>query len=121
MRNFVVLTGNLTKDPELKKVKELDIASFSIGVYKAKDKSFFVNIQAYNSQAIRCKELLKKGNKVEIIGKLDIITHEKDNKKVYYTVVTCEKFEIINYKDKVYSNSNKDPESVKPNIEEEIL
>lgn len=76
--NSVLIEGNLTRDPELVITKSgRTVCNFSIAnnrYYKKnnepqKEVSFF-DIEAWNGQATTCKEYLKKGRGVRIVGRL---------------------------------------------------
>ena len=77
--NRVFLSGNLTRDPEIKvSEKGTSIALFSLAVNRfyrkregelTKDTHFF-QVEAFSRQAEICQQYLKKGQKVVIEGRL---------------------------------------------------
>jgi single-strand DNA-binding protein len=76
-KNFAVtfLEGNLTADPELKKVGNGKVlTTFSIAVnHSYKDESeevSYVDVETWDTLAENCHEYLKKGRSVTIIGNL---------------------------------------------------
>lgn len=77
--NTVVMTGNLTKDPEAAVVGETIVAKLSLASnrgYKDKDGNFqqkttYINIDVWGKQAEACVEYLKKGSKIGVEGTLE--------------------------------------------------
>ncbi len=79
--NVVVITGNLTKDPELRHtaggtaVCELRVAVNSrrkngqTGEWE--DKPNFLNVTVWGNQGVNCAEYLSKGRPVAVEGRLD--------------------------------------------------
>ena len=87
--NLLVLTGNLTKDAEIKYVGEKAVLNFSIAVNEGfgdRATTMFVNCVLWGNEKIA--EYLKKGTKVALKGKLQITS--KDN--VYYTKMLVDNF-----------------------------
>jgi single-strand DNA-binding protein len=77
--NRVVLTGNLTKDPELRKTPEgTPVCSLRIATNSRRkttegwvDKVNYFDVTVWGSQAKTAAEYLKKGRPVAIDGRLD--------------------------------------------------
>lgn len=74
---FVILEGNLTADPEMKKVGNgKTVTTFSIAVNHSWDDSdkeedvSFLDVEAWDKTAEVCGEYLKKGRSVSIIGQI---------------------------------------------------
>lgn len=88
--NHAVFIGNLTKDPELKyfdsgKCK----ASFSIAINEGKDKTTFIDCEAWEKQAELIAEHFTKGSKIGIVSRFAKETYEKDGQnrtKAYFVV-----------------------------------
>lgn len=100
--NSIALTGNLTKDIVLRHTTNgVAVATFSIGVrrdYKSESgdyESDFPSCIAYRSTAEYLSKYAKKGDKLEIIGRLQTRTYEKDGKKNYVVEVLVEKAGIL--------------------------
>lgn len=79
--NMVVLMGNLTRDPELRRTPSgVAVADIGMAVsekYKAKDgteaqNTCFVDIVAWEKQAEACSKYLAKGSAVIVEGKLQL-------------------------------------------------
>ncbi len=86
--NHVILMGNLTRDPEMRKLPSgTAVADLSLAVsdnYKDKegktvDKTVFVDIAAWGRQAETCSEFLKKGSPITVEGKLQLDQWENGN------------------------------------------
>jgi single-stranded DNA-binding protein len=82
----VLITGNASKDAELKRVGEKQSPNTKWGVAvgkDAEDKVVFVNCEAWGRLAYKASEI-QKGDPVLVIGKLE--SHEYQG-KTYHTVV----------------------------------
>jgi len=83
--NKVFFIGNLTKDAELEKVgDDISVCRFNIAVNRPyrKDKEQevdFFRIITWRGQADYCAEHLKKGNKIAVLGRLEINNYEDKN------------------------------------------
>jgi len=76
--NRVVLTGNLTRDPELSAAGELSICKLGIAVNTRRksggtweEKPNFFRVTVFGRQAESCAQYLKKGRPVAIDGRLE--------------------------------------------------
>lgn len=101
--NSIVLTGNLTKDIELRHTKNgVAVATFNLGVrrdYKNENgeyESDFPSCIAYKQTAEYLSKYAKKGDKIEVAGRLQTRTYEKDGEKRYVTEVIVEKGSMLN-------------------------
>ena len=96
--NQVVLTGNLTRDPELKhSASGGSYTRFTIAVsreYK-KDETDFISCTAFNKTAEIIGEYTAKGSKIGVIGRLQQDTYEKDGKKQSKTGVIVDRVEFL--------------------------
>ena len=91
--NKVFLIGNLTRDPELTETPSgVPVCRFTIAVnrnYASQDgerQSDFFNCTAWRGQAETIARYTKKGNKVSIVGSIQIRNYE-DNQGVKRTAV----------------------------------
>ena len=76
--NKIFLTGNLTRDVELRATKDgIQVASFTIAVSKrGKDKEAdFFRCSVWRGQAEPCARYLSKGKKVAVVGTVSISTY----------------------------------------------
>ena len=92
--NQVLLIGRLTKDPELKYTRDgKGYCNFSLAVSREfkKDEVDFINCVAWDKRAEAIANYVKKGNKLGIIGRLQI---DKNN-DIFYTKIAVEKIEFL--------------------------
>lgn len=103
--NKVILTGNLTRDPEIKttpsgkSVTNASIAtskSFTTATGEKRDEVQFHNLVIWGKQAEVFAKFLKKGKKVLVIGELVYREWTKeDGSKVKVSEVNVNEFEFI--------------------------
>jgi single-strand DNA-binding protein len=102
--NKVILSGNIGKDPETKFTPSgKQVATFSLAT-KFKDKTQWHNITIWGMEKL--VQLLKKGMRVLVIGRIEYNDYEKDGKKTRYTNIVATEVEILSKKQ--VANSNKD-------------
>lgn len=91
--NRVILTGRLTKDPEVRYTKEqVPLAKFTVAVNEIKRKNGDAGVNYFNCVAWRglagiCGEYLKKGSLVAIEGKMQFKSFESNGQKKQSTEV----------------------------------
>ena len=69
--------GNLGKDPEIKEVKDTQVAEFSLAARTGKDETTWINCAVWGKRADVVKQYLHKGDKVTVAGSGKITTYEK--------------------------------------------
>lgn len=70
--NCVVLSGNLTKDPEMNKLQDgKEKCTFRIAVNGYGDKTNFFPVAVWDKKAQSCFQYLKKGNAVIVKGRIE--------------------------------------------------
>lgn len=95
MRNYVQLVGNITRDVEHKVINGKDFVQFDIAVYKNQTKSDFHKVKAWEKTAQFMRDL-KKGERVMVVGKLDVESWDgQDGKKNTKVVIIANGFEKI--------------------------
>lgn len=99
--NRVVLVGRTTKDIELKEIKTKGkdvslVANFTLAVDDRKsEETAFINCVAWNKLAETLAQCIKKGNPVELWGRLRTHDYEdKDGNRRFVTEVVVEGFEF---------------------------
>lgn len=116
--NNVTLMGRLTKAPELKYTNTgTSYCNFTLAVNKPKMKdkeqeTNFINCTAWNKTAETICNWLDKGNRVIVLGRLDV--SKKDDK--YYTNVVVE---TINFIDTVRTSKEQQNEVLEAEIIED--
>lgn len=93
LTNLVTLTGRLSKDPTLSMVKDGTLPLLKFGFYvpnKHSDKDNFYFVKRFGEQAEIGAKMLKKGDKVTIIGELTSQTSNgEDGFKYYVEIIAC--------------------------------
>ncbi len=107
--NKVMLSGNLTRDPEVKVIngpKQTKVATFTIAVNKRfkkqngeyDERAEFVFCEAWDSGAETIERIFHKGDKVFVEGSLREDTWEKDGQRHSRTKVRVTDFEKLSWK-----------------------
>lgn len=99
--NQVQLLGRLTKDPELKYTTAgKAFLRISIAVPQERDKTQanFINCVAWNKPAEIIAEHFKKGNRINLVGKLTSRQYEEAGVKKWVTEVMIDSFDFIENK-----------------------
>lgn len=98
--NRVILTGRLTKDPDVRQSNETQIARFSLAVDRRgkRDETDFISCVAFNKTAELIGKYVHKGSKVGVEGRLQTGSYVKDGVKVYTTDVVLDNIEFLDSK-----------------------
>lgn len=87
MINNVTLVGRLTRDPELKKVNDISVCSFTLAVDRnyrnseGEKETDFIPVTAWRKLAEICGDNLKKGRMVGVCGRIQVRTWENEEGK----------------------------------------
>ena len=103
MANKIVLSGNLTKAPELRTTNsDKSVATFSLAVKREySEETDFFNIVVWGKQGENCGKYLDKGSKVLVVGRLQNRSYEaKDGSKRTVVEVVSEEVEFLTFKEK---------------------
>jgi single-strand DNA-binding protein len=100
--NEVILTGNLTNDVEARQTTNgKSVVSACIAVkrdYKESDGTYstdFINFVAWGLQAEYLAKYAKKGDRLEIVGRWQVRSYEKDGQKVRVDEVVAESVAVF--------------------------
>ena len=96
--NLVILTGRLTKEPELKHgASGSAYCKFTLAVNRMKkdDPADFILCSAFGKTAELIAEYVRKGHQLGVQGRLQQDTYEKDGEKISKTGVTVDKIEFL--------------------------
>ena len=106
--NKVVLSGRLTRDPELKESGESKVTRFSLAVTRQfkRDEADFINCVAFGKNAENIAKYCTKGSPLAIVGNIRTGSYDKDGVKVYTTDVVTESFEFIGSKNDSSNQNN---------------
>lgn len=87
-------TGRLTKDAVIRAAQETTVARFTLAVNRKYKKdgenADFISCVAFGKTAEFIEKYTKKGMKVEIVGRIQTGSYEKDGKRIYTTDVVVE-------------------------------
>ena len=100
--NIAIMTGNLTKDPQINWAKNGEaIAHFDIAVNRIKDGVDYFRVTVFGKQAENCERYLAKGRKVGIVGRLQNNSYKnKDGIEVKYDEIIATNVEFLTPKEK---------------------
>lgn len=99
--NKIFLSGNLTRDVELRHGQSTDVARVGIAVNRrAKDEVDFFNLVAFGKTAEFLSKYFGRGSKVLIEGRLQTSTYEKDGVKRTATDIIIESVEFADSRKK---------------------
>ena len=96
--NKVFLSGNLTRDPERRKAGETPILQFGIAVNEyRKDEQYtnFFDATVFGQQAKNLADLLHKGDKIALEGRLRYETWMKDDQKRSKVSIIADRVELF--------------------------
>ena len=113
MINRVVLTGRLTRNPELKTTQNgLSVASFTIAVNRqftdsqGKREADFINCVIWRKSAENFCKFTTKGSLVGIDGRIQTRSYDnKDGQRVYITEVVVDSFSLLESKNESQTNN----------------
>ena len=114
--NVCVLTGRLTKDPEVRYTSgtQMAVATFSIAIDRPikqgeEKKTDFPRVTVFGKQAENCERFLKKGRLVGVQGRLQTGSYtNKDGVTIYTTDVMAERVEFLEWGDSKNTNPQLD-------------
>ena len=101
--NKICLTGNLTRDPELRATQSgISVCTFTLAVSRrytdanGERQTDFINIQVWRGLAENCAKYLSKGRKAAVVGSLQSRSYEdKDGNKRYALDVVADEVDFL--------------------------
>ena len=112
MINRVVLTGRLTRDPELKATQSgLSVASFTLAVNKqftdanGNRGADFINCVIWRKSAENLCKFTHKGSLIGIDGRLQTRSYDNNGQKVFVTEVVVDSFSLLESKNENQTNN----------------
>lgn len=112
MINRVVLTGRLTRNPELKTTQNgLSVASFTIAVNRQFSNSNgnreadFINCVIWRKSAENLCKYTHKGSLIGIDGRLQTRSYDNNGQKVFVTEVVVDSFSLLESKNENQTNN----------------
>lgn len=110
--NTVILTGNITRDFEMRYIPESQtaVAQTTLAVKRpfGKDKTDFIPIVAFAKTAENCEKYTHKGSKILVEGTLVIDQYEKDGEKKTFAKVNCNRVEFLSPRSEGGAQENSD-------------
>ena len=93
-------TGRMTKDADIRVSESTTVARFTIAIDRKfkKGETDFISCVAFGKTAEFMEKYTHKGMKLEIEGRIQTGSYEKDGKKVYTTDVICDSVEFAESK-----------------------
>lgn len=93
--NQVMLSGRLTRDPELRQTMSgKKVCSFCLAVQDTKERADFINCSAWEKTADTIATYFKKGDPIIVFGKMTVSKWEKDGKPQTSVEVTVRQIEF---------------------------
>lgn len=99
--NKIIIKGRLTADPEPKKTPgDVSVCTFSVAVNRRfqKDKTDFINCEAWRTTADFISNYFKKGQEIMLTGELHIDSYEKDGIKRTAAKISVDEVEFCGNK-----------------------
>jgi single-strand DNA-binding protein len=102
--NSVVITGNLTRDPELRNTNGgTSVANLRVAVNGRRkngngewvDKPNYFNVTVWGAQGESCAEYLAKGRQVAVEGRLDLRERDTDDGHREYIGIVAETVQFL--------------------------
>ena len=104
--NEIILTGRLTKDPEVRyTTTQKVVTTFAVAVNRdvknaeGNYETDFFNCVVWGKQAELAGNTLKKGNKILLTGRVQNRSYESNGEKKYITEVVINRFEYLEKKE----------------------
>lgn len=111
--NNVFLVGNITRDPEKRKAGETPLIQFGIAVneYRKEGEQYtnFFDVTVFGNRAVKLADMLHKGQKVVVEGRLRYESWEKDGQKRSKVSITANNVEFMSAKPKDEEPAEGDP------------
>jgi single-strand DNA-binding protein len=114
--NKVFLIGRLGKDAETtsfdngKKVTKFSLATTEY--YGGKEEAVWHYIDFWGDSGAKLSQYLTKGSQVSVEGRISYNAYEKDGEKKVYTVISCDRLEMLDSKKS--NEATEDNTKVKP-------
>lgn len=117
--NSVVITGNLTRDPDLRSTEGgTKVANLRVAVNGRRkngneewvDKPNYFNVTVWGAQGQSCAEYLAKGRPVAVEGRLDFRERDTDDGHREYVSIVAETVQFLGGKPKDGAADAEEPE-----------
>lgn len=114
--NQTIITGRLTKDPELRYIPSTGkaVANFTVAVdreFGKEKKTDFFDCQIWDKLAENVANYLHKGSKCLVMGSMQQRSYEKEGRKIYIWELIANKVEFLDSK----NQSQQQQTGIEPN------
>lgn len=92
--NIAILTGRLTRDPDVRYTSGNEpkaVANFTLAVNRMKEGADFISCTAFGKTAEFMEKYIQKGSAIEVVGRIQTGSYEKDGVKHYTTTVIADR------------------------------
>jgi single-strand DNA-binding protein len=126
--NSVVITGNLTRDPDLRSTEGgTKVANLRVAVNGRRkngneewvDKPNYFNVTVWGAQGESCAEYLAKGRPVAVQGRLDFRERDTDEGHREYVSIVAETVQFLGGKPKDEAADAEEPRQAEETSEED--
>jgi single-strand DNA-binding protein len=101
--NRVVLSGNLTKDPETREVGATSLCTLRLAVNASRknaqgeweDKPNYFDVNVWGPQGVNCAKYLTKGSSIVLDGRLEWQEWEQDGNKRQKVLVVAQQVQFL--------------------------
>lgn len=113
--NNVNLTGRITKDPELHETEKMQVVNFTLAVnreFSKEKEADFIPCVAYNNSATFMSNYIRKGDMIEVQGRIQIRNYQsKNGETIYVTEVVSSRVGLL-AKNHPQVSSNPQPRTI---------
>lgn len=94
--NIVILSGHLGADPELRQSKAGEsVCNFRLATKRGKDATDWHKVVCFRTLAETCAQHLDKGSQVNLRGRIEYGSYDKDGVTVYTTTIIADMVDFI--------------------------
>ena len=101
--NKVFIVGNITRDPEKRKAGETPLIQFGIAVneWRKEGEQYtnYFDVTVWGNRAVKLADMLHKGQKVTVEGRLRYETWERDGQKRSKVTIIADNVEFMSAKE----------------------
>ena len=113
--NSVILTGRLTRDPELKALESGNLCSFTLAVDNGKNNTAFLPCSVYGDKADLMLKTLRKGSPIAVQGRIEQRVFEtQTGEKRTVVSIYVESFEYMDKKASTTEDKPREPKAYTP-------
>lgn len=103
--NVVILSGRLTRDIELQNSSKTSYCRFTLAINRNKDEVDFISCTAFGKTAELLSKYTKKGDMINVQGRLQTSSYENNGNKIYKTDVIVDRVEFASNKSNNHKNN----------------